>query len=258
MPWFMVDDDMTFHPKTLAAGNEAMGMWVRAGSWCQKQLNGGLVPPEMVAALGNEDLANRLVSAGLWTKSKAGFRFHQWSERQMSREEIENRRKAKIDAGRKGGVNSGASRRRSKNEAPASALASANAKQQLEQVLKQTGSPVPVPLTPSGLSGGEGHVSRRVSDDAAPPGNLDPNNPRCTTHAHIAADDRGPNCRACKAHREWLEGEPERRRSEIVELNRLAKTLERECPMCDGGWLLADDGTPVEPAVRCDHERRTA
>lgn len=33
MSWFKVDDHLAFHRKTLAAGNEAMGLWVRAGSW---------------------------------------------------------------------------------------------------------------------------------------------------------------------------------------------------------------------------------
>ena len=31
--WFKVDDNLALHPKVLGAGNAAMGMWVRAGSW---------------------------------------------------------------------------------------------------------------------------------------------------------------------------------------------------------------------------------
>jgi len=258
MPWFMVDDDMTFHPKTLAAGNDAMGMWVRAGSWCQKQLNGGFVPREMVAALGGEELAERLVSVGLWTKNRTGFRFHQWDERQMSKEEVENRRKLRMEAGRKGGVRSGESRRRSKNEASASAVASAEPKQEPQQKLKQTGSPVPCPSSLKGSVGGEGYVSSGARENTPPPGNLDPHNPRCPAHADVPADDRGPNCRHCRNHRVWIEQEPERRRAEIQEANRSAKAIEKDCPRCSEGWLLGEDGIPVEPAVRCSHGRRSA
>ena len=147
MPWFVVDDDMTFHPKTLAAGNEAMGLWVRAGAWCQKQMNGGFVPTEMVAALGGAELANRLVSAGLWSKNRSGFCFHQWDERQLSKEDMENRRKKRAEAGRMGGLKSGESRRRSKNEANTEALAS-KSHAEGEANAKQTGNPVPNTYNP--------------------------------------------------------------------------------------------------------------
>lgn len=29
MPWFRVDDDFALHPKAIAAGNAALGLWVR-------------------------------------------------------------------------------------------------------------------------------------------------------------------------------------------------------------------------------------
>lgn len=31
MPWFKVDDTLALHGKVVAAGNPAMGLWVRAG-----------------------------------------------------------------------------------------------------------------------------------------------------------------------------------------------------------------------------------
>lgn len=33
MPWFQVDDQLSFHAKVIAAQNPAMGLWVRAGAW---------------------------------------------------------------------------------------------------------------------------------------------------------------------------------------------------------------------------------
>jgi hypothetical protein len=66
IPWFKVDDNLALHQKTLRAGNAAMGMWVRAGSWAMQQLSDGFVPDEVVALLGGKSLARKLVDADLW------------------------------------------------------------------------------------------------------------------------------------------------------------------------------------------------
>ena len=57
MPWFKVDDNLAFHHKVVAAGNAAMGLWVRAGAMCAQQLTDGFVPDHMVNTLGSKALA---------------------------------------------------------------------------------------------------------------------------------------------------------------------------------------------------------
>ena len=52
MVWFRVDDNLGFHHKVIAAGNPAMGLWVRAGSVCASQLTDGFVADHMIASLG--------------------------------------------------------------------------------------------------------------------------------------------------------------------------------------------------------------
>lgn len=94
MPWFKVDDDLAFHHKTVAAGNAAMGLWVRAGSWSAQTLTDGFIPNHMVATLGNTAQARKLVEAGLWTKAAAGYTFHEWADRQPTRVETEQKRSA--------------------------------------------------------------------------------------------------------------------------------------------------------------------
>lgn len=96
MTWFKVDDNLAFHQKALRAGNPAMGMWVRAGSWCAHQLTDGFIPDEMVGTLGGVALARKLVAAGLWIPADGGFMFHQWGERQPTREQVERDRKAAL------------------------------------------------------------------------------------------------------------------------------------------------------------------
>ena len=92
MPWFKVDDQLAFHRKALIAGNSAMGLWVRAGSWCANQLNDGHVPDHVVPTLGTKVQAKRLVDAGLWRREPEGYSFHDWGAWQPTREEVEKRR----------------------------------------------------------------------------------------------------------------------------------------------------------------------
>jgi len=94
MPWFKVDDNLGFHHKVIAAGNPAMGLWVRAGSICAQQLTDGFVPDHLVAALGTTAQAKRLVAAGLWDRARGGYRFHGWAERQPSKVDVEAERAA--------------------------------------------------------------------------------------------------------------------------------------------------------------------
>lgn len=95
MPWFKVDDALAFHMKALSAGNPALGLWVRAGSWSMQQLSDGFVPASMVTALGggHKD-ARALTQAGLWHQVEGGFQFHDWDEYQPTRAEVEAEREA--------------------------------------------------------------------------------------------------------------------------------------------------------------------
>ncbi len=103
MVWFKVDDSLAFHAKTVKAGNAAMGLWVRAGSWSAQQLTEGHVPMHIVKALGTVPQANTLVSAGLWVRADDGFDFWQWSDdgRQPTRESVMAEREAARDRQRK-------------------------------------------------------------------------------------------------------------------------------------------------------------
>ncbi len=92
MPWFKVDDQLAFHRKALMAGNAAMGLWVRAGSWAAQQLTDGIIPDDLLSSLGSRYQADRLVKAGLWEREPGGYRFVNWHEWQPTRAEVEKRR----------------------------------------------------------------------------------------------------------------------------------------------------------------------
>src|SRR5918997_537336 len=87
---------------------------------------------------------HKTVEAGLWRRVKGGYTFHEWAERQPSRQSIEDRRTVRAEAGRNGGLRSGQVRRakQSKIEASASSKPEANASQVLEPPTR------PVPSQP--------------------------------------------------------------------------------------------------------------
>jgi len=93
MPYFPVDDQFPFHPKTLAAGNAAIGLWTRAGAWCKSHATGGAVPREVAATLGTAGQAAALVRVGLWEKTTTGYVFHDWQHQAGNGDEAAEKRR---------------------------------------------------------------------------------------------------------------------------------------------------------------------
>ena len=95
MPWFNVDDGFAFHQKAIRAGNSALGLWTRAGSWSAHQLSEGFVPAAIVPSIGTVKQAQRLVAAGLWIEVDGGYQFHEWTVdgRNPTREQVLERRR---------------------------------------------------------------------------------------------------------------------------------------------------------------------
>jgi hypothetical protein len=80
MPWFKVDDDLAFHRKVVAAGNAAMGLWVRAGSWSAQHLTDGFVPDHILTLIGTPPQRKKLIEVRLWIAVSGGIKFHEWNE----------------------------------------------------------------------------------------------------------------------------------------------------------------------------------
>ena len=101
MPWFKVDDTFPHHAKVLAAGNAAVGLWVRAGAWSMQQLTDGYIPRHVARQLGSAAEARRLIDVGLWIEKDDGYLFHKWSPRQPSRAQVLADREAAAERQRK-------------------------------------------------------------------------------------------------------------------------------------------------------------
>jgi hypothetical protein len=96
MPHFRVDDGLHSHPKAMGAGDEAMGLWVRAGAYCMHYLTDGFVPDWWVRQQPKGlAKAKKLAAAGLWFAAQRadqdGWAFHEW--RQDSKAKVEADRK---------------------------------------------------------------------------------------------------------------------------------------------------------------------
>lgn len=82
--WFKVDDQLAFEKKVIAIPRKqrcaAMGLWVLAGSWCSRELNGGHVPDYMIDELsGDQKMVAALVKVNLWERADDGYQFHDWA-----------------------------------------------------------------------------------------------------------------------------------------------------------------------------------
>lgn len=119
MAWARFDDKTHDHPKILAAGPLATHLWERAICYCAKHLTDGHIPKRAVRLLVNwEDdaddfngqppdnyaLIGRLVKVGLFDEHhNDGWLVHDYLDYNPSKAASDALRKARAEAGRKGG-----------------------------------------------------------------------------------------------------------------------------------------------------------
>lgn len=111
MPWFRIDDKAHSHPKLIKAGNAALGLWLRCGSYAAQHLTDGIVPGVVAELYGTKPQAAKLVKAGLWHEhghdcpagcpnpAPGDYAFHDFLEdgRNTSRARVEAERKKARD-----------------------------------------------------------------------------------------------------------------------------------------------------------------
>lgn len=98
--WFKVDDRLAHHPKVMRAGNQAMGLWVRAGSWSAAHLTDGFIPADLLATFGAKRAhAEALVKADLWLAEPEGYRFRDWLQYQPSAHDVKLSQEAESQGG---------------------------------------------------------------------------------------------------------------------------------------------------------------
>lgn len=117
MAWVRIDDSFPDHPKVAEVGPLGMAMQIQALCYANRYLTDGKVPSRIVAGFmptvqfdpetGErvtwQDIAQRLVDAGIWVEVEGGYLIHDYLEYQRSKADIEAIRTKRAEAGRKGG-----------------------------------------------------------------------------------------------------------------------------------------------------------
>lgn len=126
MPWFRVDDSFHSHPKVITAGNEAIGLWLRCGTYAAQHLTDGFIPEGIAILYGadqirsrgeagtgkDETLAEILIRAKLWRRTRGGWHMLNYLEYNPSKNAVEKDRKANAERQRRYRSETGARRQR--------------------------------------------------------------------------------------------------------------------------------------------------
>lgn len=103
MTWFNVDDSFHGHFKVWDAPDCAVALWTRAGSWVAGNKRDGFVPSGLCARFCSDPEAavRELLDRGLWERADGGYRFHDWSDWNLTREQIDSKREAAAERQRR-------------------------------------------------------------------------------------------------------------------------------------------------------------
>jgi hypothetical protein len=103
--WTKLDDSFYDDPKILIVGNEAAGVFVRMLSYCGRHLTDGLVPEQAARFISPRIKPLRaLVEAGLVREVGKDYGVVGFLDFNPCREEVEERRRVRAEAGRRGGL----------------------------------------------------------------------------------------------------------------------------------------------------------
>jgi len=94
LAWFKVDDNLFASRKVMAIPRrirgEAMGVWLLAGTWSAHERTDGFVPAHVIEEFGcTLEVYQALIGAGLWREQGDDIQFHDWSDYQPTREQLE-------------------------------------------------------------------------------------------------------------------------------------------------------------------------
>lgn len=150
MVWVRFDDQFTIHRKVDGLSDAAFRLHVSAIFWCARNLTDGLVPEEdldIVSARvrSPQRFAAELVRRKLWSQTDDGWLIHDFLEFQPSRAEVLEKRAKRAEAGRKGGIKSGESRRSSPSSERQSNQTRSNDEANASRLVEP-----PVPSSPEG------------------------------------------------------------------------------------------------------------
>jgi hypothetical protein len=93
VPWFRLDDSFHSHPKVIAAGNEAIGLYVRCGTYAAQHLTDGFIRQDVALLYGSDELIDTLVKTTLWRRVRGGWLMPDYLDYNPSAEQVKQDRK---------------------------------------------------------------------------------------------------------------------------------------------------------------------
>jgi hypothetical protein len=107
VPWFRLDESFHSHPKVIAAGNEAIGLYVRCGTYAAEHLTDGFIREDIAALYGAghtgsrrnprtgkpETLSETLARTTLWRRMRGGWLMPDYLDYNPSAEQVKQDRK---------------------------------------------------------------------------------------------------------------------------------------------------------------------
>jgi len=108
MPWLRVEPHFPRHGKveqlTSRVGKDmalkALGLWLVASCWAVENLSDGFVPDWLMKTKRERALADELVEAKLWERTKGGFQIHDFLKYNFPKEWAEKQRAIRMAGGR--------------------------------------------------------------------------------------------------------------------------------------------------------------
>lgn len=115
MTWSKFDDQFYLNPKNAAIDRDEQDLNIAGIIYCNGQLTDGFIPSgalPMLCAWAKIDvgvadaiaIAKRLVEHSYWLIVDGGYKIHDFLDWNVSREEVEARRKERSESGRRGGL----------------------------------------------------------------------------------------------------------------------------------------------------------
>ena len=115
MPWFRLDDSFHSHPKVIAAGNEAIGLYVRCGTYAAEHSTDGIISEDIAVLYGASDtgsrrnpgtgkpetLAETLIRTTLWRRVRGGWKMPDYLDYNPSKMAVDKERKAAAERQRR-------------------------------------------------------------------------------------------------------------------------------------------------------------
>jgi hypothetical protein len=202
MSWACLDDQMTFNPKIVRAGNEVVGAWARMIAYSAAHLTDGVVPTSVADMIASKQLLQQMLQQGFVDVHADGYQVHDYLDFNPSAQEVKEKKRLRAEAGKRGGIKSGRNRR----EANASAIATAVASPENE--------PSPLPSVQNHTYARANHEQVWLDTTGTWPGSglLDA---LALVRTAAEATSQPPDAylvRALKAFSEWVDGVPQSRR----------------------------------------------